>query len=345
MTWWEGLVLGLVQGLTEFLPVSSSGHLVVAEGLLGLRSPGVAVEVTLHLATLLAVVIVYRAALTRLAGGLWRRESDASAQVIFLVAASLPAAVIGLVFQDALTAASGSFLLVGVNFLVTGLLLASTRWIRPRPDRTITLGTALLVGLAQAVAILPGISRSGTTIAAALWRGVPAWRAAEFSFLMAVVVIAGSGVLEARHLAALPLTAGLGTAFLSALVSGVIAIRFLLWLLRAGVFTTSRPTSSWWVDSPSSGSAGRELRFSAWDGAPRLHDDIDPGPGPCPGGPGGAAGMDGGGGRADGWARIPGTDVARAGGGSLGQRGAATGGGRRRDGAQSAGGSCRGRDP
>lgn len=236
MTWWEGLVLGVLQGLTEFLPVSSSGHLVVAEGLLGLHSPGVAVEVMLHLATLLAVVIVYRVALLRLAGGLWRRESDASAQIIFLVAASVPAAVIGLAFRDALTSAFDSYLLVGVDFLVTGVLLISTRWIRPRPERTITLGTALLVGLAQAVAILPGISRSGTTIAAALWRGVPAWRAAEFSFLMAVVVIAGSGVLEARHLGALPITAGLVTAFVSALVSGVFAIRSLLWLLRVRRF-------------------------------------------------------------------------------------------------------------
>ncbi len=236
MTWWEGLVLGVLQGLTEFLPVSSSGHLVVAEGLLRLDAPGVAVEVMLHLATLLAVVIVYRVALIRLAGGLWRRESDASAQVIFLVAASVPAAVIGLTFRDALTAAFGSFRLVGIDFLLTGLLLASTRWIKPRPERTITLGTALLVGMAQAVAILPGISRSGTTIAAALWRGVPAWRAAEFSFLMALVVIAGSGILEAGHLAELPFSAGLVTAFVSALVSGVIAIRSLLWLLRAQRF-------------------------------------------------------------------------------------------------------------
>lgn len=228
--------MGVLQGLTEFLPISSSGHLVVAEGLLGLHAPGVAVEVMLHLATLLAVVIVYRVALMRLAGGLWRRESDASAQVIFLVAASVPAAVVGLVFREALTAAFDSFLLVGIDFLLTGLLLASTRWIRPRPERTITLGTALLVGVAQAVAILPGISRSGTTIAAALWRGVPAWRAAEFSFLMAVVVIAGSGVLEARHLVALPFTAGLATAFVSALVCGVIAIRSLLWLLRTRRF-------------------------------------------------------------------------------------------------------------
>lgn len=228
--------MGVLQGLTEFLPISSSGHLVVAEGLLGLHAPGVAVEVMLHLATLLAVVIVYRVALMRLAGGLWRRESDASAQVIFLVAASVPAAVVGLVFREALTAAFDSFLLVGIDFLLTGLLLASTRWIRARPERTITLGTALLVGVAQAVAILPGISRSGTTIAAALWRGVPAWRAAEFSFLMAVVVIAGSGVLEARHLVDLPFTAGLATAFVSALVCGVIAIRSLLWLLRTRRF-------------------------------------------------------------------------------------------------------------
>ncbi len=209
---------------------------MVAEGLLGFTPPGVAVEVLLHLATLLAVVLVYRTSLTRLVVGLFRRQHEAQAQVIFLVVASVPAAVIGIMFRDTIEQVFRSYIVVGLSFLVTALMLWSTRAIPPKPPKTITVGTALLIGLAQALAIVPGISRSGSTIAAALWRGVPARRAAEFSFILAIVVIAGSGLLEAKHLGELPLSPGLILAFLGALVSGVFAIRTLVWLLQARRF-------------------------------------------------------------------------------------------------------------
>jgi undecaprenyl-diphosphatase len=242
--WWQGLVLGLVQGLTEFLPVSSSGHLVVAEGLVGFHSPGVAFEVSLHVATLLSVLIVYRLRVTQLVVGMVRADRDSWRYAGLLVLASVPAAVVGLAFRGFFEEAFDSYLVVGIDFLLTAVILFSTRWAMARAEsETIRARTALGVGCAQAVAILPGISRSGTTIAAALWAGVDPAKAADFSFLMAVIAIGGSGLLEARHLSGAVdvFSPGFVWAFLGALVSGVIAIRSLVWLLRRRRFDLFAP--------------------------------------------------------------------------------------------------------
>ena len=242
--WWQGLVLGLVQGLTEFLPVSSSGHLVVAEGLVGFHSPGVAFEVSLHVATLLSVLIVYRLRVTQLLAGMVRADRDSWRYVGLLVLASIPAAVVGLAFKDFFEEAFDSYLAVGIDFLVTAAILFTTRWaMRRATEETISTRTAFGVGCAQAVAILPGISRSGTTISASLWAGIDPAKAAEFSFLMAVIAIAGSGLLEARHLSGAVdvFSAGFIWAFLGALVSGVVAIRSLVWLLRRRRFDLFAP--------------------------------------------------------------------------------------------------------
>lgn len=234
-TWWQGIALGLVQGLTEFLPVSSSGHLVVAEALLDFQSAGVAFEVALHLATLLSVVIVYREAIQRELTGLVRRDPAAWRLAGLLLLASVPAAVVGIGFKPLVERAFDSLTVVGLGFLATAAALWTSRR-APARDLPVTARTALLIGLAQAVAVLPGVSRSGSTIVVALWCGLAPARAAEFSFLMAVIVIAGSGVLEARHLEGMPMSAGFLLAFLGALVSGVFAIRFLVWLLRRAQF-------------------------------------------------------------------------------------------------------------
>lgn len=239
LTWWDGLVLGLVQGLTEFLPVSSSGHLVVTEGLLGFKSPGVFFEVSLHVATLLSVLIVYGRRVGRLLGGAARGDRASWRHIGLLVLASLPAAVIGLAFQSFFERAFSSYLAVGVDFLITAAILFSTRW-APAGDDEAGIGPlqALGVGWAQAFAILPGVSRSGSTIAASLWAGIAPRPAAEFSFLMAVIVIAGSALLEVRNIPPGFDLGGAGfvTAFFAALVSGVFAIQFLVWLLRGRRF-------------------------------------------------------------------------------------------------------------
>jgi len=239
LSWFDGLVLGLVQGLTEFLPISSSGHLVLAEELLGYRTPGLYFEIGLHVATLLSVFIAYGARIRNLVHGLLSREGEAWRYAGLLVLASVPAAIVGIGFRDLIERAFEPGPLLGVSFLVTAAVLWSTRRVvlRAKEDR-MSAAAALAMGLGQAIAIVPAVSRSGTSIAAGLWAGVSPARAAEFSFLMSVIAIAGSAVLEVRHLP--PgvdlLNVGFVTAFLAAMVSGVWAIRFLVALLRSQRF-------------------------------------------------------------------------------------------------------------
>ncbi|NOT08383.1 MAG: undecaprenyl-diphosphate phosphatase [Gemmatimonadales bacterium] len=235
LSWWQGLILGLVQGLTEFLPISSSGHLVLAERLVGYRPQGLFFEVMVHVATLISVLVAYWRRIVELLQGLLARSGEAWRYAGLLILASIPAALAGILLRDYFEATFHSMAALGWQFLVTALLLWSTRYAAPRATESrITAGRALLIGLGQAVAIIPAISRSGATIAAALWTRLNAEKAAEFSFLMSVIVIAGSGVLEARHIPAGTelFSPGLVWAFLAAMVSGIYAIRFLVGLLR-----------------------------------------------------------------------------------------------------------------
>ncbi len=245
MTWWDGIVLGVIQGLTEFLPVSSSGHLVVAERVLGVPRHGVVVEVTLHVATLAAVLIVYRARVWELLRGMSRRQGGAWRYVALLLVATIPAGVIGGLFDQWFERAFSSLGVVGVDFLLTGFILWSTRRTAARavaPEPTFKGATA--IGFAQAFAILPGISRSGSTIATSLWVGLKPAEAAEFSFLMSVPVIAGAAVLKLPGLAGAEATVGtvpLALSFVTALVCGVIAINVLVRLLVRGAFHRFAP--------------------------------------------------------------------------------------------------------
>lgn len=193
----EALVLGVIQGATEFLPVSSSGHLVLGQALMDLRIPGVVFEVAVHVATLVSILVVYRGKVAELATGAFRGAGEAWRYLGLLVLATVPAAVIGLVFERRVEALFEEPAVVGAAFLVTGALLWSTRRaLRKDPDREPGVREALLMGTAQAFALVPGISRSGTTVVAGLWLGIDAERAAEFSFLMAVPAITGAAVLQ-----------------------------------------------------------------------------------------------------------------------------------------------------
>jgi undecaprenyl-diphosphatase len=246
VTYWQGLLLGLVQGLTEFLPISSSGHLVVAEAAVGLRTPGVLVEVAVHVATLLAVVLVYRARLGGLLAGAVKGERAAWRYIGLLALGSVPAAVVGLLFAEWFERVFDSLLIVGADFLVTGFILWSTRAVlgASRREEPTPAGSAG-IGLAQALAIMPGISRSGATVAAGLWHGVDPVRAAEFSFLLAIPAIAGAAVLQVPHLSTDMASVGggpLALGFAAALISGVAAIRFLVVLLKRGAFHRFAPS-------------------------------------------------------------------------------------------------------
>ena len=248
MNLWQGILLGLVQGLTEFLPVSSDGHLAVIGHVAGVRTPGVFVEVALHVATLGSILVVYGRRFWTLALGVLRRDSDSLRYAGLLLIGMIPAGIVGLLFEDAIGRAFNSLIAAGIGFLVTAIALWSTRKrgaaTAPAGAERPTPGGALLIGLAQALAPLPGISRSGMTIASGLWVGLGAVAAADFSFLMAIPLIAGAGLIEARHVSTdlglvgvVPLLVGCVVAF----VSGVFAIRFLVAMLRRGRFYAFAP--------------------------------------------------------------------------------------------------------
>lgn len=244
LSWWQGLIIGLVQGITEFLPISSSGHLVLAERLVGFRPEGVFLEVVVHLATLLSVFIAYRARIAELLRGMLGGNREALRDAGLLIAASVPAAAVGLLFKSQIEAIFHAPIILGFGFLLTAGLLWSSRWATARNrDEPMTLGRALLIGAGQAVAILPAVSRSGTTIVVALWAGVRPAAAAEFSFLMSIIVIAGTGVLQLSDVPAGvdPFAPGVIWAFVAALVAGVAAIRLLVRLLRHGRFHLFAP--------------------------------------------------------------------------------------------------------
>lgn len=243
MTLWQASILGLVQGLTEFLPVSSSGHLRVLEVVTGVHTPGVFVEVTLHVATLGSVLVVYGPRLWAIVRGVLTRQPAELRTAGLLTLATLPAGVIGVAFHRQVEAAA-SLVLVGVGFMVTGFMNWSTRrtsGVRLEP----TVGVATGIGLAQAVAaVFRGVSRSGATVCAALWGGLGPTAAAEFSFLLAIPVIAGAALVEGRHMAvdiAAVGAAPLAVSFVLAFASGIWSIRILVALLKRGRFYTFAP--------------------------------------------------------------------------------------------------------
>jgi len=239
MSVWEALFLGVVQGATEFLPVSSSGHLVISQQLLGIRLPGVVFEVVVHLATLLSILLVYRSRVAALVRGTLSGDAGSLRYVGLLVLATIPAGLVGVFFKDAVESLFESPVVPGVALLVTGAFLWTARWALERTERPApSPASSALIGLAQAGALVPGISRSGATVVAALWLKVDAEEAAAFSFLMAVPAIAGAAVLQIPELGAaggpgaLPLMVG----GLAAAVTGVAAIRTFVAMLARRSF-------------------------------------------------------------------------------------------------------------
>lgn len=191
-------ILGLVQGLTEFLPVSSSGHLVVVPALLGWDEPSVSFDLLLHVATLIAVVVYFRRDLWAIAAGMFDRGTDpAGARRLLglLLVGTIPAAVVGLALDDPIEELFDEPLWVTGFWAVTAaLLLAGERLHRSARPRQLTVGLALAIGTAQAAALAPGISRSGATIVVGLALGLSRTDAARFAFLLAVPAIAGGGL-------------------------------------------------------------------------------------------------------------------------------------------------------
>ena len=239
MDWLRAALLGLVQGVTEFLPISSSGHLVLFQSLLDHPAPGVLWAVVLHGATLCAVLAFYRRKILDTARGVLRGERGALHYALKLALATLPVAAIGLVAREGIEARFEGVASAGWCLLATGFALRTTRHTLPRAwAAEPTWVAAWWIGCAQAVAILPGISRSGATVCAALALGLRAPAAAQFSFLLSVPAIAGALLLQLPELKTAP-AGTLGPLTLGCVValgSGLASLFLFLRLLRAHTF-------------------------------------------------------------------------------------------------------------
>jgi len=232
------LLLGVVQGVTEFLPVSSSGHLVIVEHLLRIDPPGVILEGLLHLATLAAILIVFRNDIASMARSLTPQGTVAGRKEIGLIAIGTgPIVVFGLLFRGRIEDAFSSLTIVGASLLATGAILLLTGVVKRKAERSgVRAIDALLIGLAQSAALLPGLSRSGATIGSGILSGLKPERAARFSFLLAVPALFGAGLISlfsAPPGGRLDWT-GLAVATASAFVVGVLAIRTLLAIVSRG---------------------------------------------------------------------------------------------------------------
>ncbi len=251
MNWWEAVLLGLLQGLTEFIPVSSSGHLVIAQHLLGLSEHAfqhVTFDVFVHFGTVLSIITVYRSMLGKLVRETWQdlqhprlwpqawRENASFRTVGLLIVASIPAALAYATLKHQLEATFNAPRLAASMLLVTGLLLLLTR-LRPHPTGDWSLRKAFVVGIAQAFAMIPGISRSGATICTAIYQNVEREKATHFSFLMLLPVVLGGTLLKVTELLQTPQSIPFMNLFLGtfvAYISGIWAIRFVLQVVRKG---------------------------------------------------------------------------------------------------------------
>jgi len=238
------LLLSVLQGVAEFLPISSSGHLVLGQHLLGMKEPSNRLEVALHVGTLFSVVVFYRERITALVKGVFTGCKESWRMAINIVVSAIPAVIFYLLFRKAIDETFESTRFVGVALIFTGTMLCAVRWFSGKVGE-ITLPRAVAVGIAQAIAILPGVSRSGMTISTARITGIAPEKAAEFSFLMSLPLIVGAALLKGiQHSpSASDATAQAGVSFwllvLGAAVAGVVgyfALTLLVRLLRGHQF-------------------------------------------------------------------------------------------------------------
>lgn len=242
MSWLDALILGIVQGLTEFLPVSSSGHLSIGSALLGTGGEeNLTFAVAVHAATVLSTIVVLWKEVSILFKGLFSfRWNDQTQMVCKILLSMIPVGIVGLFFKDQVEAIFGSgLLIVGCMLLLTAALLAFSYYAKPRPKEKISFTDALVIGIAQAMAVMPGLSRSGSTIATGILLGDKKEQVAKFSFLMVIIPILGEAFLDllkgdfSHGQSGISATA-LITGFLAAFVSGTLACRWMINIVKNG---------------------------------------------------------------------------------------------------------------
>lgn len=240
----EALVLGLLQGLTEYLPVSSSGHLTIGSTLFGMTGEeSLSFTILVHVATVLSTLVILWKEIVWLLKGLFQfRWNNETKYVVNILISMIPVGIVGLFFKDTVEEIFGSgLLIVGIMLLVTASLLAFAYYAKPRQKETISKKDAFIIGLAQACAVMPGLSRSGSTIASGLILGNKKENLAQFSFLMVIPPILGEALLETLKLMSgtevassdIP-TSSLVIGFFAAFISGCIACKWMINIVKKG---------------------------------------------------------------------------------------------------------------
>nr|WP_129732026.1 undecaprenyl-diphosphate phosphatase [Parabacteroides goldsteinii] len=243
MSWLEALVLGIVQGLTEYLPVSSSGHLAIGSALFGIEGEeNLAFTIVVHVATVFSTLVILWKEIEWIFRGLFKFEMNSETRyAINILISMIPIGIVGVFFKDKVEAVFGSGLLVvGCMLLVTAALLAFSYYAKPRQKEKISMKDAFIIGLSQACAVLPGLSRSGTTIATGLLLGNNKAKLAQFSFLMVIPPILGEALLDVLKMVKGQDVAGdiptlsLVVGFVAAFLSGCLACKWMINIVKKG---------------------------------------------------------------------------------------------------------------
>jgi len=245
MTEWEAFILGLIQGLTEYLPVSSSGHLTIASHLFGIEGEdNLTFTVAVHVATVLSTLVILWKEIAWIFKGLFKWQwNDETRYVANIIISMIPVGIVGLFFKDYVEEIFGSgLLIVGLMLCLTALLLTFSYYARPRQKENISMKDAFIIGLAQAAAVMPGLSRSGSTIATGLMLGDKKEKLAQFSFLMVIPPILGEALLDILKavkggaeaaVGDLSLTA-LAVGFVTAFIAGCVACKWMINIVKKG---------------------------------------------------------------------------------------------------------------
>lgn len=243
MDWFEALILGIIQGLTEYLPVSSSGHLAIGSALFGVEGEeNLAFTVVVHVATVFSTLVVLWKEIEWIFRGLFKWQmNDETRYVINILISMIPIGIVGVFFKDEVEAIFGSGLvIVGCCLLLTAFLLGFSYYYKPKQKENISMKDAFIIGVAQACAVLPGLSRSGSTIATGLLLGDNKAKLAQFSFLMVIPPILGEALLDGMKLMKGEAIAGdipgmsLVVGFLAAFVSGCVACKWMINIVKKG---------------------------------------------------------------------------------------------------------------
>ncbi|MCR5444113.1 MAG: undecaprenyl-diphosphate phosphatase [Bacteroidales bacterium] len=245
MEWFEALILGIIQGLTEYLPVSSSGHLAIGANLFGLSGEeNLTFTVAVHVATVLSTIVILWKEIVWLFTDLFKwKWNEGTKYIVNILISMIPVAIVGFLFKDKVEAIFGSGLLVvGICLMVTASLLAFSYWAKPRQREHISPLHAFIIGIAQALAVLPGLSRSGSTIATGLLLGNKKERLAQFSFLMVIPPILGEALLDVKDMAEMGIsqamagisTLSLSVGFIAAFVCGCLACKWMINIVKKG---------------------------------------------------------------------------------------------------------------